>query len=61
MIELRNVERSYRTGPTENFVLRRVNLNIAAGEFVTVMGPSGAGKSSLLNTLAMLDDGWCMG
>ncbi len=58
MIELRNLERSYKTGPTETFVLRRVNLHIAAGEFVTVMGPSGAGKSSLLNTLAMLDDGW---
>ncbi len=58
MIELRNLERSYKAGPTETFVLRRVNLHIAAGEFVTVMGPSGAGKSSLLNTLAMLDDGW---
>lgn len=58
MIDLRNLERSYKTGPTETFVLRRVSLSIAAGEFVTVMGPSGAGKSSLLNTLAMLDDGW---
>lgn len=58
MIELHNLERSYKTGHTENFVLRRVSLTIAEGEFVTVMGPSGAGKSSLLNTLAMLDDGW---
>ena len=58
MIELHNLERSYKTGHTENFVLRRVSLDIAEGEFVTVMGPSGAGKSSLLNTLAMLDDGW---
>lgn len=58
MISLRNLERSYKTGHTENFVLRRVSLDIAQGEFVTVMGPSGAGKSSLLNTLAMLDDGW---
>ncbi len=58
MIELRNLERSYKTGRRKRFVLRRVNLDIAAGEFVTVMGPSGAGKSSLLNTLAMLDDGW---
>ncbi len=58
MIELRNVERSYKAGPTETWVLRRIGLNIRAGEFVTVMGPSGAGKSSLLHVLAMLDDQW---
>ena len=58
MIELMNLERSYKAGTTENWVLRRVNLTIREGEFVTVMGPSGAGKSSLLNVLAMLDDGW---
>lgn len=58
MIELKNLERSYKTGSTENWVLRRVNLNIRQGEFVTFMGPSGAGKSSLLNVIAMLDDGW---
>jgi ABC-type lipoprotein export system ATPase subunit len=58
MIELRNLERSYKTGHTQTFVLRRINLSIAPGEFVTVMGPSGAGKSSLLNVLAMLDDQW---
>jgi len=39
-------------------VLRRVNLDISEGEFITVMGPSGAGKSSLLNVLALLDDQW---
>ena len=58
MIELKNVERSYRAGHTETWVLRRVNLTIQPWEFVTVMGPSGAGKSSLLNVLAMLDDQW---
>jgi len=58
MIDLKNLERSYKTGPTETWVLRRVNLTIREGEFVTVMGPSGAGKSSLLNVLAMLDDQW---
>ena len=39
-------------------MLRRVNLDISEGEFITVMGPSGAGKSSLLNVLALLDDQW---
>ena len=58
MIELKNLERSYKTGHTETWVLRRIDLTIRQGEFVTVMGPSGAGKSSLLNVLAMLDDQW---
>jgi putative ABC transport system ATP-binding protein len=58
MIELKSLERSYKTGHTETWVLRRINLTIRVGEFVTVMGPSGAGKSSLLNVLAMLDDQW---
>jgi putative ABC transport system ATP-binding protein len=58
MIELKNLERSFKTGHTETWVLRRINLTIHEGEFVTVMGPSGAGKSSLLNVLAMLDDQW---
>jgi ABC-type lipoprotein export system ATPase subunit len=58
MIELKSVERSYKTGPAKTWVLRRIGVTIAEGEFVTVMGPSGAGKSSLLNVLALLDDGW---
>ena len=58
MIELKKLERSYKTGHMETWVLRRINLTIREGEFVTVMGPSGAGKSSLLNVLAMLDDQW---
>lgn len=58
MIEFKNVERSYKTGHTETWVLRRIGLTIREGEFVTIMGPSGAGKSSLLNVLALLDDGW---
>jgi ABC-type lipoprotein export system ATPase subunit len=58
MIDITNLERSYKTGHTETWVLRRINLHIAEGEFLTIMGPSGAGKSSLLNVLAMLDDQW---
>ena len=58
MIDLSKVERTYKTGHTETWVLRNINLIIRPGEFVTVMGPSGAGKSSLLNVLAMLDDQW---
>jgi putative ABC transport system ATP-binding protein len=58
MIRLNNLERSYKTPAGQFFVLRRVNLEIREGEFITVMGPSGAGKSSLLNVLALLDDAW---
>ena len=58
MIQLKNVERSYKTGAGQTWVLRRVDFAIQQGEFVTIMGPSGAGKSSLLNVLAMLDDAW---
>jgi ABC-type lipoprotein export system ATPase subunit len=58
MIELKNVERSYKAGHTETWVLRRIGLTIREGDFVTIMGPSGAGKSSLLNIVALLEDGW---
>src|SRR3974390_538957 len=56
MIDLKEVERSYKTAAGETWVLRRINLTIQRGEFVTLMGPSGAGKTSLLNVLAMLED-----
>ena len=56
MIKLKNIERSYKTGTGQEWVLRRIELEIRESEFVTIMGPSGAGKSSLLNVLAMLDD-----
>jgi putative ABC transport system ATP-binding protein len=58
MIKLRNVEKSYRTGAGETFVLRRIDADIREGEFVTIMGPSGAGKSTLLSILGMLDGDW---
>jgi ABC-type lipoprotein export system ATPase subunit len=58
MIRLNNIERSYKSGAGQSWVLRRVNLAVEQGEFVTIMGPSGAGKTSLLNALALLDDGW---
>jgi putative ABC transport system ATP-binding protein len=58
MISLENIERSYKSGAGQTWVLRRINLKIETGEFITIMGPSGAGKSSLLNVLALLDDQW---
>ena len=58
MISLRNVEKYYEHGPTKTFVLRRINLDIKEGEFVSIMGPSGAGKSTLLHVLGMHDSAW---
>src|SRR5512146_3209909 len=58
MISLRSVERTYKTAAGVMYVLRRINLDIREGEFVTIMGPSGAGKSTLLSILGMLDDSW---
>src|ERR1700752_4482971 len=58
MIQLKNLERSYKTPAGQTWVLRRINMEIREGEFITIMGPSGAGKSSLLNVLALLDDQW---
>jgi ABC-type lipoprotein export system ATPase subunit len=58
MIQLRNVERAYKTGAGATYVLRRINLDVREGEFVTVMGPSGSGKSTLLSIIGMLDDSW---
>jgi ABC-type lipoprotein export system ATPase subunit len=58
MITLRNVEKFYEGGYGRSYVLRRINLDIKEGEFVTIMGPSGAGKSTLLSILGMLDGAW---
>ncbi len=58
MIQLRNIERTYKTGAGVTYVLRRVNLDIREGEFITVMGPSGSGKSTLMSIIGMLDDSW---
>jgi ABC-type lipoprotein export system ATPase subunit len=56
MISLRNITKSYRNGFKRAFVLRRVSLDIEAGEFLTIMGPSGAGKSTLLHIMGLLDE-----
>jgi putative ABC transport system ATP-binding protein len=58
MISLRNVEKSFQHGPTRTFVLRRINVDIQQGEFVSIMGPSGAGKSTLLHVIGMHDSAW---
>ena len=58
VIRLANLDRFYQAGPTRTYVLRRIDLEIRQGEFVTIMGPSGAGKSTLLSIIGMLDNAW---
>src|SRR2546428_9999983 len=58
LISLRNVQKSYPQGVARSYVLRRVNVDIKDGEFVSIMGPSGAGKSTLLHILGMHDAAW---
>ena len=58
LVSLRNLEKSYPQGVGRTYVLRRIDLDIQPGEFVSIMGPSGAGKSTLLHILGMHDAAW---
>src|SRR5213083_82571 len=58
MIKLRNLEKAVKTKAGFTYLLRQINLDIAEGEFVTIMGPSGAGKSTLLSIIGFYDSAW---
>ena len=55
MLHLQNIEKVYRTDTVETLALKNINLDVAKGEFLSVMGPSGCGKSTLLNIMGLLD------
>src|ERR1700741_2066578 len=55
MIHLKNIEKVYRTSTVETLALNSINLDVAKGEFLSIMGPSGCGKSTLLNIIGLLD------
>lgn len=57
MIHLENIHKTYNPGtPNALHVLKGISLDIADGEFVSIMGASGSGKSTLLNILGILDN-----
>ena len=55
MIQLKDIEKVYRTDRIETVALADVNLTVGEGEFISIMGPSGCGKSTLLNLMGLLD------
>lgn len=56
MIELRKVDKYYKSRFQRTFILKNIDFTVNEGEFVSIMGPSGAGKSTLLNIVGMLDE-----
>lgn len=55
MIQLKNIEKVYRTDTVETQALSNISLQVEKGEFLSIMGPSGCGKSTLLNLMGLLD------
>ena len=56
MIQLKNIEKYYKSGFQKSWVLKDVSMDVEQGEFITIMGDSGAGKSTLLQIIGMLDE-----
>ncbi|WP_417600104.1 ABC transporter ATP-binding protein [Owenweeksia hongkongensis] len=55
MINLHHISKIYKSNSVETHALSNVSLEVAEGEFVSIMGPSGCGKTTLLNVMGLLD------
>jgi putative ABC transport system ATP-binding protein len=58
LVRIRNLDRAFDQGGSSVYALRRIDMQVAQGEFVSIMGPSGAGKSTLLHVLGLHDASW---
>lgn len=56
IISVKNLTKTFKNGPVETHVLKGIDLNVAAGEFLAIMGKSGAGKSTLMYQMSLLDE-----
>lgn len=56
MIQIKNLNKVFRTSEVETQALNNVNFDVDKGDFVAIMGPSGCGKSTLLNIIGLLDN-----
>lgn len=54
VLNMKDIDKSYRDGEAQRMILDHVNLTVRAGEFVAIVGPSGCGKSTLLNIAGMM-------
>ena len=56
IIELKNVNKIYKTKVENIHILKNINLAFNKGDFISIQGKSGSGKTSLLNILGLLDE-----
>lgn len=59
LIDISQIQKTYKIGEIELHALQKISLSIKAGEFISIMGPSGSGKSTLMNILGCLDKPTC--
>lgn len=55
LVQVIDLEKAYYLGDEEILVLKKVNLDVMRGDFMSIMGTSGSGKSTLMNIIGFLD------
>ena len=55
IISTKQLIRSFEVGSEKVYALKGINLQVDAGEFISIMGPSGSGKTTLMNIIGCLD------